>query len=219
MLKEIESHYSDWALAVVLLGIFLVLAFRIYNPRKFKSFLYLPIRGTGNAEKGFNLLSWRNSSYIFLALNAFFTLPLSILLFIYSYSSNELSASSWREYLQIFFIFSSFFLIKSLVQLAIGWAFNKTESVSLNQNIQLSHWAWIALFIIPINAIMVFVNSFPKLNFWLLLIFLSVGWLQALFKSGSHLWKMPISAFYKIFYFCSTEIIPFIFLIKWLQAF
>jgi len=218
MLREIENHYTDWVLAVMLLSIFLILLSRIYNSRKFTSFLYLPVRKGEDAEGEFNPLGWRNPFDVLMAINAFLSLSLAVLLVNYYSSSVVFSYQSWYNYLRIFLILSSFFLVKSLLQLAVAWAFDKVEAVALSQNIELSYWSWTGLIVLPLCILVVFVSPFREINTWLLLVIIFGGWLQAFFRSGLHLWKIPASGYYKFFYLCGLEIIPFIFLIKWMQV-
>ncbi len=218
MYREIEKHYSDWILLAILLGVIFVLISRIYNPGKFKAFLYLPLRGGNETKEEFDPLGWRTPFDISMVINVFLSIALSILLINYSSSTLDLYSGAWRDYLRLFLIISAFFLVKSLLQLAIAWAFDKVGEIALSQNIELSYLAWLALMILPVNVIVAFVSSNKEFNFWLLLIISLAGWFQAFFRSSLQLWKLAAPSYYKIFYLCSLEIIPFIFLIKWIQV-
>ena len=215
----IAVHHTDWIFWVLLLAIALLLAARLYNPVRFRAFLILPFHiKRQELESSFNPTVGRGLFDVSLSLLSYLMLGLSFFLILHPFEGAPPVLSDWRNFLRLLFVVLLFFLVKNLVGLFVGWVFQHTDEIARAQNVNLAYRAWIAMMLVPVCALVAFYQPLYQVSYYLLWIGLFVGYYFALQFSFFRLWKMEALPYYKIFYLCTLEITPLLFLVGWLKS-
>lgn len=209
-------HHTDWLLLVLFFSAALVLVARVYDVKKFRVFALLPFRSTDSRDViSFRPLS-RNLFDVSMAFNSYVIWAVALVLLGVGYGSVNPDLSLWPQFLRVFFMLVGFFLVRDLVQLVIGWVYGALENVVVAQNRHLAHRSWAGIYLLPLVFIVVFFKNFFVVGWWLLAPFLAGAYLFTVYKSGSAIWQMPVSLYYKFLYLCALEIVPVFFLLSWL---
>lgn len=213
------SHHTDWLLLVLLTGVVLALAARLYSPTRFKAFVQLPFHiRRRELEQNFNPAMGRGLFDVSLAFLSYLGLGLALYLLIHPPGPNFPLLSDWQLYLRLVFVLLLFFMVKNFLGLWVAWIFGRTDQVAHAQNVNLAYRAWLALVVLPFCALAVYWPPIYAVAHYLLWFLLVTGYLVALRFSFFQIWKMPVRSYYKIFYLCALEITPLLFLVGWLKS-
>jgi hypothetical protein len=216
---ELPAHHTDWLLGLLLLGVGLALAARLYNPERFKDFISLPFHiKRDEMELGFKPLVARGLFDVSLSVLSYLMLSLGIYIWLHHGWEGAPLFNDKALYFRILFILVVFFLLKNLGGLFVGWVFDCTEDIARSQNSQLAHRAWLSLAIIPALVLAVFNSDNYRVWYLMVLIILVLGVALSIYFSFVQLWRLMAPMYYKIFYLCALEITPLLFLVGWLKS-
>ena len=209
-------HHADWLLNIFMICVILIVAARFYNPRKFRQFALLPFQGSDtDRAKEFKPFS-RNLFDVILAIYSYIVVALMLTLIGVGFESGSPNLSEWSNFVRFFLVLIIFFLAKDLLELTVGWVFRITEQIAFSQTLNLAYRAWASIYLLPLSFLVVYIPNSYTVGWWIIVILLSGSYLVAIWQSTLILWKLPISAYYKILYLCALEIVPILFLISWL---
>ncbi len=216
---EMPPHHSDWVLIVLLLCVGLILAARLYNPERFRIFFALPfhVKRT-EMELAFNPVVARGLFDVSLSVMSYLVLSTGIYIWLQNGVGAGPDLSKPALFFRILIILVLFYLIKNLAGLLVGWVFDRTDDIARSQNAQLAHRAWMTIVLLPLVVLSVYNTSYPELWIWLTLSVILLGVALSLYFSFLQLWKIGASSYYKIFYLCTLEIAPLVFLAGWLKS-
>lgn len=215
---ELPVHHTDWLLALLLLGMGLALAAKLYNPSRFRAFLFLPFHvKRDELELGFNPLVARGLFDVSLSVLSYLILSLGIYIWLHRPWDGAPNFNDQAIYFRVLFILVFFFLLKNLGGLFVGWVFDCTEDIARSQNSQLAHRAWLSLIIMPVLVMAVFNTELYLFWYLIMRILLILGLAFSFYFSFIQLWRSRALAYYKIFYLCALEITPLLFMVGWLK--
>jgi hypothetical protein len=126
------------------------------------------------------------------------------------------SKTDWILYIQIITLLIFFILSKFLIEKIIATAFHIEEFVEQFNLQKVTFRTYIGLFILPINIILFYNNTFSR-NFLILLIaiLLIVNVLTYLVSIKNYQNIIFSKLFYFILYLCALEIAPYYFMYYW----
>ncbi|MDZ7848201.1 MAG: DUF4271 domain-containing protein [Owenweeksia sp.] len=212
-------HHTDWILWLLLTSAALLLAARLYNPKRFRAYLQLPIHvKRTELQDAFSPAVGRGLFDISLAVLSYLMYSLALYLLIHPHRGSAPLLSDWVMYLRLLFLLPLFFLVKNFLGLFVGWVFSQSEEIGQAQNVNLAYRAWSAIFILPLCTLIVYFQPLYPVLYYVLSVLLILGYLVALQFSVRKLWGMMAPVYYKIFYLCALEITPLVFLVEWLKT-
>ena len=196
---------------VILINLFLILTSKLIDLSKFNSFLYIYINNSflryNNSENnffnGFNLL---------LSLNFLFSISLYITILSSNY--NQIKYFNFAYFIKIFGLILIFYLIKFLIELLIGWAFNIRKFIKSFSFQKTSFNKYLGIILVLINSLLIFSFSNSLIATNISLILVVILYLTGLFKVATLNDNLIISnLFYFILYLCTLEFVPILYLI------
>ena len=162
-------------------------------------------KDSSNLKSGFTI-----SLFFVQIISLAFFIQLSLSLFGYA------SKTDWILYIQIITLLIFFILSKFLIEKIIATAFHIEEFVEQFNLQKVTFRTYIGLFILPINIILFYNNTFSRNIFILLIaILLIVNILTYLVSIKNYQNIIFSKLFYFILYLCALEIAPYYFMYYW----
>ena len=219
MERLIIVHHTDWLLYLLVGAFVLLLASRLYNPARFKAFVFLPFHANrAELEADFRPVVGRGFFDISLGVVSFLMLGLALFFLLHPYNGYPPVLSDWQLYLRLLSALLFFFVLKNFIGLLVGWVFSQSEFIASAQNVSFAHRSWLGLVVFPILFLMTYFVQAYQVFYYLLFVVLAVGYYLSLQFYILRFWRLNALSYYKIFYLCALEITPFVFLVIWLQS-
>lgn len=210
-LRIIEN--KDWATILFVLSFATIVITKTAFENRFADFAkliysdkYINVyKDSGNLKSGFTISLF----FVQVISFAFF---IQLLLSFFGYASK----TDWVLYIQIITFLIFFILSKFLIEKIIATAFNIEEFVEQFNLQKVIFRTYIGLFILPINVILFYNDSFSK-NFLIVYvsILLMVSALTYLISIKNYQSLIFSKLFYFILYLCALEIAPYYFMYYW----
>lgn len=210
-LRVIEN--KDWATILFVLSFATIALTKSTFENRFADFAKLiytdkytnVYKDSSNLKSGFTIALF----FVQIISLAFF-IQLSLSFFGYA------SKTDWILYIQIITLLIFFILSKFLIEKIIATAFNIEEFIEQFNLQKVTFRTYIGLFILPINIILFYNDTFSR-NFLILLItiLLIVNVLTYLVSIKNYQNIIFSKLFYFILYLCALEIAPYYFMYYW----
>jgi len=210
MLREVL--FNDWYTTIIIASLTIIVIAKLLNPNRFVEFMKL-IGNSNYLRIHFKDHRFFNPFDVFLFINFCINAVLTGIIAYRFYESNV--NINFVYFIKLVAILGIGFLLKILLELAVGAIF-EIEKISHSYVFQqISTLNFLGVLLLPLNALLVF--SFPN-QFSLLVITLVISGLIiliGLFKSIKSYQKVLINNFfYFILYLCTLEIGPYVILCK-----
>ncbi len=203
---------QDWATAIFLLALVLVTISRTVFEKRFADFVRLGIsdkyvkvyRDPGQMTGGFTIL---------LFLVQLISLSFFILLALHKFGYAH--KSDWLLFIRIITLLGTFILAKFLVDNIISVSFNIEEFAEQFNLNKVSYRTYLALLLLPVNAILYY-NDAPEIVYFVLIgAILTINLLTYLLALKNYQNFIVGKLFYFILYLCALEIGPYYFMYYW----
>ena len=204
---------KDWATILFVLSFATIAITKSAFENRFADFakLIYSDKYTNVYKDSSNLMSGFTISLFFVQIISLaFFIQLSLSFFGYA------SKTDWILYIQIITLLIFFILSKFLIEKIIATAFHIEEFVEQFNLQKVTFRTYIGLFILPINIILYYNNTFSRNIFILLIaILLIVNILTYLVSIKNYQNIIFSKLFYFILYLCALEIAPYYFMYYW----
>lgn len=215
----LASRPTDWIVLLMLGVATLVVVARSYDAARVQDFLKLPFTLKSKEwAAAFNPIQTRRIPDFLLSLSALLVLSLAVFFLKQASTGDWQRLGNWILYLRIVFLISLFFLLKALVGTLVASVFDVTDLIARVQNQYFAFVSWLLVPIAPVVFLGIFSAFWPQVFGYTLIVTIALGFLYALFQSTLSLIQIPPSWTYNIFYLCSLEIIPLIYLVVILES-
>jgi hypothetical protein len=210
-LRVIEN--KDWATILFVLSFATIAITKSAFENRFADFakLIYSDKYTNVYKDSSNLMSGFTISLFFVQLISLaFFIQLSLSFFGYA------TKTDWILYIQIITLLIFFILSKFLIEKIIATAFHIEEFVEQFNLQKVTFRTYIGLFLLPINIVLFYNNTFSRNIFILLIaILLIVNALTYLVSIKNYQNIIFSKLFYFILYLCALEIAPYYFMYYW----
>lgn len=218
--KDVSIDYqygnSYWFLSILLLIVLLLAKIKYTFPKISRNVIattFIP----NKVNELIKTRSKRNQvCYRFLNGLSFIVLP--VFVFEIAFLFNPLRSSNIDDFFKILGLVTGIILLKVLISNFCGFVFNAKKEAELYKFNVLLAWKNLGIFLIPFIIAMPYI---PKaiLSYVMYVSFFLVGivYLITLFRGFKIILQKHFSILYMILYLCALEIVPIIFLIKYLR--
>ncbi len=219
-MKELPvlTHHTDWIYLLLLLSAGTLLWAKLTAPKRFLSFLNLPLHTKRNELIGdFRPFQGLKRFETLLSVHSYAMFALAI--FVVHRAQQQNPAAYFGHYLdfiRILFFVLLFFLGKALLNALLEWLYEHDGELSFASNVNLSYRVWSAFYLLPLIALVVYVRELTFLFSIILGIFIGLSYILGVIQSNLILWKMSAPSYLKFLYICALEMMPIFFLLKWL---
>jgi hypothetical protein len=206
---------KDWATILFIVSFALIAMTKSVHENRFADFMNLfysdkyakVYRDTSNLKSTFTI-----SLFVVQIISIAFFIQLSLSGFGYA------SKTDWLLYIQIATFLMFFILAKYLVEKIIATAFNIEEFMEQFNLQKVNYRTYIALFILPVNIILFYYNTFSRNNLIVIIgIILALNALVYLISIKKYQNLIFGKLFYFILYLCTLEIAPYFFMYYYLN--
>ena len=204
---------KDWATVLFVLSFAIIAVTKSVFENRFGDFANLIFSNKYNKV-------YRDSSHLKsgFTISLFFVQVISLAFFIQislSYFGHA-SKTDWNLYIQIFTFLAFFILSKYLIEKIIATSFNIEEFMEQFNLQKVTYRTYIGLFILPLNIILFYYDSFSRNIPLLIIAIILVINILTYFISIKNYQNLIIGKlFYFILYLCALEIAPYYFMYYW----
>ncbi|MCT4600490.1 MAG: DUF4271 domain-containing protein [Marinifilaceae bacterium] len=215
---SVDNQYGNtyWFISILLLIVLLLAKIKYTFPKISKNVLattFIP----NKVNELIKTRSKRNQvCYRFLNVLSFIVLPVYV--FEIAFLFNPLRSGNLDDFLRIMTVVTGIILLKVLISNFCGYVFNSKKEAELYKFNVLLAWKNLGIFLIPFIIAMPYIPE-ETLSYVRYVSFFLVGivYLITLFRGFKIILQKHFSILYMILYLCALEIVPIIFLIKYLR--
>lgn len=212
-----SAHYTDWILILLASCALMLLASKITEQKRFFIFLTLPFH-TKKMEvlSAFTPFNGIKRFETLLSLHSYLLISFGIFILSQHLGTGKPNYGYFVGYVRICFFVLLFYLGKALINAFLEWIYDHPAQIALAGNLSLGYRIWSSIFLLPLAFFCIFFSDVELIFVWAIGIFLAASYILSVFQSNLILWQIPTPFYYKFFYICALEIIPILFLVKWL---
>lgn len=217
----IPIRHTDWLLILLLVAAFLLVLAQQANRARFAVFKTLPyhIKGKEIAQSYNPLLISQGHDFLVTA-GAAITMASAIFWLNQNSPHQQVPAILFEplRFLQIAIMVIAFVLVKSLFSAFVATIFNGQDYMIAAQNRSFAFLSWLSLPLLPLLFLVLYLPHLATAVFYSLYALLILGYLYATMQSFLVIWQMRGTLVYKVLYLCTLELVPVLFLIRWLNS-
>jgi hypothetical protein len=216
--QEISNRSTDWVLLVLGLIALLIVLAKLQQAERTTFFLKLPFQVQAKEWAiNFNPIQSKKVSDALLSLSSILTMALVCLIISRFWQGEQSLAKDFIAYLKMVFVLIGVFLGKTLLGSLVAAVFDVQDNMAATQNISIAFFAWIQVPLLPIVIVGTFLSWQTIFFAQLLLGMALLGLLYSLWLTAKASLRIGPILSYNIFYLCTLEIIPVLFLVFLLQ--
>lgn len=214
---ELITHHTDWIFVLLLASVSMLLIAKFSAPKRFSVFLNLPIH-TKKIEfiEEFKPFQGLRRFETLLSVNSYILLSMGLFVMQKAQGKEPIFFSNYLDFIRVLMFLTLFFLSKALINALLDWLYEHNGALAFATNVHLSYRIWMSFFLLPLIVLVVFLPSASFVLSIVLGVFMLVSYIQSTIQSNLNLWKIATPSYFKILYICALEMMPILFLIKWL---